>query len=123
MDGSSSDDNDEDKYVDKMDMPGTKMDAAERYTVRNLRIREDTAKYLRNLDLSSAHYDPKTRSMRKNPYEGTGKSQDEVDFAGDNFVRITGDTINHAQSQVRNPCHSALKFDENLARGIRIRPT
>ena len=123
MDGSSSDDNDEDKYVDKMDMPGTKMDAAERYTVRNLRIREDTAKYLRNLDLSSAHYDPKTRSMRKNPYEGTGKSQEEVDFAGDNFVRITGDTINHAQSQVRNPCHIALKFDENLARGIRIRPT
>jgi len=98
--GASSDDNDEDKYVDKMDMPGTKMDAAERYTVRNLRIREDTAKYLRNLDLSSAHYDPKTRSMRKNPYEGTGKSQDEVDFAGDNFVRITGDTINHAQSQM-----------------------
>merc|ERR1712165_500590 len=90
--GASSDDNDEDKYVDKMDMPGTKMDAAERYTVRNLRIREDTAKYLRNLDLSSAHYDPKTRSMRKNPYEGTGKSQEEVDFAGD--------TINHAQSQM-----------------------
>jgi len=28
-------------------------------TVRNLRIREDTAKYLRNLDLSSAYYDPK----------------------------------------------------------------
>ena len=47
----SSDDEDEDKYVDKMDMPGTKVDAAERYTVRNLRIREDTAKYLRNLDL------------------------------------------------------------------------
>ena len=30
-------------------------------TVRNLRIREDTAKYLRNLDLSSAYFDPKTR--------------------------------------------------------------
>ena len=34
-------------------------------TVRNLRIREDTAKYFRNLDLSSAYYDPKTRSMRR----------------------------------------------------------
>jgi len=99
--GQSSDDEDEeDKYVDKMDMVGTKVDAAERYTVRNLRIREDTAKYLRNLDLSSAHYDPKTRSMRKNPYEGTGKSKEEVDYAGDNFVRITGDTVNHAQSQM-----------------------
>jgi len=99
-DGAPSSDEDEDKYVDKMDMPGTKVDAAERYTVRNLRIREDTAKYLRNLDLSSAHYDPKTRSMRKNPYESTGLAKEEVDYAGDNFVRITGDTVNHAQSQM-----------------------
>ena len=76
----SSDDEDEDKYVDKMDMIGTKVDAAERYTVRNLRIREDTAKYLRNLDPNSAHYDPKTRSMRKNPYEHSGKAEDEVRF-------------------------------------------
>merc|ERR1712079_402759 len=93
-----SSDEDEDKYVEKMDMPGTKHDAAERYTVRNLRIREDTAKYLRNLDPNSAHYDPKTRSMRKNPYEGTGKSAEEVDYAGDNFVRISGDTVVHAKS-------------------------
>ena len=49
---------------------------------------------------SSAHYDPKTRSMRKNPYEGTGKASDEVAYAGDNFVRITGDTVSHAQSQM-----------------------
>jgi len=95
---SSEHEDDEDKYVDTMDMVGTKVDASERYTVRNLRIREDTAKYLRNLDPNSAHYDPKTRSMRKNPYEGTGKSVDEVDFAGDNFVRISGDTVNHAKS-------------------------
>jgi hypothetical protein len=32
-----------------------------------LRIREDTAKYLLNLDVDSAHYDPKTRSMREDP--------------------------------------------------------
>jgi pre-mRNA-processing factor SLU7 len=83
----SSEEEDEDKYVDDMDMIGTKVDASERYTVRNLRIREDTAKYLRNLDPNSAHYDPKTRSMRKNPYEGTGLAVDEVDYAGDNFVR------------------------------------
>ena len=84
-DESSEAEDDEDKYVDDMDMIGTKVDASERYTVRNLRIREDTAKYLRNLDPNSAHYDPKTRSMRKNPYEGTGKSVEEVDFAGDNL--------------------------------------
>lgn len=33
----------------------------------NLRIREDTAKYLLNLDVNSAYYDPKTRSMREDP--------------------------------------------------------
>lgn len=36
-------------------------------SVRNLRIREDTAKYLLNLDVNSAHYDPKSRSMREDP--------------------------------------------------------
>lgn len=36
-------------------------------SVRNLRIREDTAKYLLNLDTNSAHYDPKSRSMREDP--------------------------------------------------------
>ena len=35
--------------------------------IRNLRIREDTAKYLLNLDLDSAYYDPKSRSMRMDP--------------------------------------------------------
>lgn len=66
-------DKDEDKYVDEVDMPGTKVDSKQRITVRNLRIREDTAKYLRNLDPNSAYYDPKTRSMRDNPYESKGE--------------------------------------------------
>ncbi|KAJ1675014.1 mRNA splicing protein [Spiromyces aspiralis] len=70
-------------------MPGQKVDTKSRTTVRNLRIREDTAKYLRNLDLDSAYYDPKTRSMRENPY--MGKDPKEVDYAGDNFTRTTGD--------------------------------
>jgi hypothetical protein len=30
-------------------------------SVRNLRIREDIAKYLLNLDVNSAYYDPKSR--------------------------------------------------------------
>lgn len=37
------------------------------HVCRNLRIREDTAKYLLNLDVNSAYYDPKTRSMREDP--------------------------------------------------------
>ena len=33
-------------------------------TARNLRIREDVPKYLSNLDLNGAYFDPKARSMR-----------------------------------------------------------
>ncbi|XP_057366152.1 pre-mRNA-splicing factor Slu7-like [Daphnia carinata] len=93
-------DGDEDKYVDEVDMPGTKVDSKQRITVRNLRIREDTAKYLRNLDPSSAYYDPKTRSMRENPYKDTGKEAEQVDYAGENFIRFSGDTSKHAQAQM-----------------------
>jgi len=96
----SDSDADEDKYADEMDMPGTKVDSKQRISVRNLRIREDTAKYLRNLDPNSAYYDPKTRSMRDNPYKNTGKAPDEVDFAGDNFIRAKGDTLTMANAQV-----------------------
>ncbi|CAF4849745.1 unnamed protein product [Pieris macdunnoughi] len=91
-----NDGEDEDKYVDEVDMPGTKVDSKQRITVRNLRIREDTAKYLRNLDLNSAYYDPKTRSMRDNPHPEAAES----DYAGENFVRLTGDTVSHAAAQV-----------------------
>ncbi|XP_076164779.1 pre-mRNA-splicing factor Slu7 isoform X2 [Ptiloglossa arizonensis] len=90
-------DKDEDKYVDEVDMPGTKVDSKQRITVRNLRIREDTAKYLRNLDPNSAYYDPKTRSMRDNPYTGTER---EVDYKGENFARFSGDTQRHANAQL-----------------------
>ncbi|KAJ1951385.1 mRNA splicing protein [Linderina macrospora] len=65
--------------------------------VRNLRIREDTAKYLRNLDPDSAYYDPKTRSMRENPHAGQAK---ESAYAGDNFVRYSGDALKVAQMEV-----------------------
>jgi len=81
-------------------MPGTKVDSKQRITVRNLRIREDTAKYLRNLDPNSAYYDPKTRSMRDNPYRNTGKEAEEVDYAGENFLRYTGDTSKHGEAQL-----------------------
>ncbi|XP_060827486.1 pre-mRNA-splicing factor SLU7 [Bombus pascuorum] len=90
-------DKDEDKYVDEVDMPGTKVDSKQRITVRNLRIREDTAKYLRNLDPNSAYYDPKTRSMRDNPYTGTDR---EVDYKGENFARFSGDTQRHSNAQL-----------------------
>jgi len=69
-----------------------------RVSVRNLRIREDTAKYLRNLDVRSAYYDPKTRSMRSNP--NPDKNPHELDYAGENFIRYSGDTIRVANQQL-----------------------
>lgn len=67
-------------------------------TARNLRIREDTAKYLRNLDTNSAYYDPKSRSMRDNPNPEV--AVDATDFAGDNFARISGDAVGLAETQL-----------------------
>lgn len=62
-----------------------------RTTTRNLRIREDTAKYLLNLDVNSAFYDPKSRSMRQNPLAHL-KDEEQGTFRGDNYVRNAGDT-------------------------------
>jgi pre-mRNA-processing factor SLU7 len=67
-------------------------------TVRNLRLREDTPKYLRNLDLNSAFYDPKSRSMRNNPLPN--ENPENLAYAGDNFIRYTGDALALAQSQI-----------------------
>lgn len=92
-----------------------------RVTVRNLRLREDTPKYLRNLALDSAFYDPKSRSMRLNPLPDA--NPEDLVFAviiinlqsllyqfflknlllssqGDNFVRHTGDALKLATNQV-----------------------
>lgn len=67
-------------------------------TARNLRIREDTAKYLRNLDINSAFYDPKSRSMRGNPNPNV--NPEDLQFAGDNFARISGDAVELAKTQL-----------------------
>ena len=91
-------DGDEDKYVDEIEMVGTKVDNKQRITVRNLRIREDTAKYLYNLDQNSAYYDPKTRAMRDNPHKNSAKVDPE--YKGENFVRFTGDTLKHSEAQL-----------------------
>mmetsp|Transcript_57467 Transcript_57467/g.136646 ORF Transcript_57467/g.136646 Transcript_57467/m.136646 type:complete len:568 (-) Transcript_57467:73-1776(-) len=61
-----------------------------RTTTRNLRIREDTAKYLLNLDPNSAYYDPKSRSMRQNPLAHLPESEQGT-YRGDNYMRASGD--------------------------------
>lgn len=85
----------EDKFVEEEDAAFAKVKiraksagGGESGTVRNLRIREDTAKYLLNLDVDSAYYDPKSRSMREDP--NPDKDPSEKTFAGDNFVKQSG---------------------------------
>eukprot|EP01039_Chlorochromonas_danica_P005136 gene5136-5643_t len=85
-------------FQDTMVPQGGLGGAGMRQTVRNLRIREDTPKYLRNLSLDSAFYDPKSRSMRSNPYPNA--NPEDLPFAGDNFVRYSGDAVKLAQNQI-----------------------
>ncbi|GAA5893442.1 hypothetical protein JCM6882_008035 [Rhodosporidiobolus microsporus] len=89
---------DEDKYAEAADVAGQKLDTKTRVTVRNLRIREDTAKYLMNLDTESAYYDPKTRSMRDAP--NPELAPEDAKFAGDNFTRSSGSTTDLQQLQL-----------------------
>ena len=71
------------KYTEETDM-GRKQSTS----TRNLRLREDTAKYLLNLDIDSAKYDPKTRSMLD---MGAQNDQAAALVAEDNFMRASGD--------------------------------
>lgn len=79
------------KYAEESDM-GRQQSTA----TRNLRIREDTAKYLLNLDLESAKYDPKTRSM-----VDTGAVSDQASalVADENFMRASGDAADFERAQ------------------------
>lgn len=70
-------------------IPGQKVDlssSATRMTVRNLRMREDVAKYLHNLEDTSSNYDPKTRAMRSGPNANNFKTKSD-DYLGSNFVK------------------------------------
>ena len=97
-----SDDEDEVRQHDTQEeLIGQKMmriGTGSKHSVRNLRIREDLPKYLRNLDVNSAFFAPKTRSMRENPTPNAGT---DAVYMGDNWVRVTGDARKMAQTQVR----------------------
>ena len=101
FDSSSSDDDDDDneKYAEKANMVGQKMDSDKRFTIRNLRIREDRAKYLYDLNAdSAAHYDPKTRSMREAPLPNT--SVEELKSGSDAFERASNEPTDVKQLQM-----------------------
>jgi pre-mRNA-processing factor SLU7 len=79
------------KYAEESDM-GRQQSTA----TRQLRIREDTAKYLLNLDLDSAKYDPKTRSM-----VDSGATADTAAalVAEEGFMRASGDAAEFEKAQ------------------------
>lgn len=81
----------ETRYAEESDM-GRQQSTA----TRNLRLREDTAKYLLNLDLDSAKYDPKTRSMVD---IGAQADQAAALVIEDNFMKASGDAAEFEKAQ------------------------
>ncbi|KJP88965.1 hypothetical protein AK88_01459 [Plasmodium fragile] len=73
-----------------------------RNVARNLRIREDTAKYLYNLSLNSAFYDPKSRSMREDPFAGMRKNlpDDNNHYKGENYYNNTDEAIESKKLEI-----------------------
>lgn len=82
---------DDAKYAEESDM-GRQQPTS----TKQLRLREDTAKYLVNLDLESASYDPKTRSM-----VDSGAVQDRTSelVAEEGFMRASGDAGEFEKAQ------------------------
>lgn len=76
-------DDEGDKYAETVDMS-----KHQPTSTRQLRIREDTAKYLLNLDLESAKYDPKTRTLVD---AGAMADKAAAQFNEEGFVRASGD--------------------------------
>ncbi|KAH6607337.1 pre-mrna-splicing factor slu7 [Trichoderma cornu-damae] len=92
-DGGGDDDerDDGDKYAEENDMSKHQSTAT-----RQLRIREDTAKYLLNLDLESAKYDPKTRAL-----VNSGATADKAAgvYAEERFMRSSGEAGEFEKAQ------------------------
>jgi pre-mRNA-processing factor SLU7 len=114
---------DEDKYAEGADVAGQRMDAKTRVTVRNLRIREDTAKYLMNLDPESAYYDPKTRSMREAP-DANVKPEDVRFFccshSSERSLMLLNDRLSSPEITLHVIQEEPMKFrDYNCLRGNR----
>ena len=89
---------DEDKYEYEPDTPGQGYDEKTRTSVRNLRLREDIAKYLQN-NKTSSHYDPKSRSMRELP-DGSQAGEDaKLQTGKQEFHRSRGEAIEFEKLQ------------------------
>ncbi len=90
-DGDNDEEGEEARYAEESDMGRQQTKGT-----RNLRLREDTAKYLLNLDLDSAKYDPKTRSMVDS---GATADQAAALVADENFMRASGEAAEFERAQ------------------------
>jgi pre-mRNA-processing factor SLU7 len=90
-DGEEGEDGEGDRYEEETDMGRQQQNST-----RQLRLREDTAKYLLNLDLDSAKYDPKTRSM-----VDMGQISDAASalVAEEGFIKKSGDADEFERAQ------------------------
>ena len=89
---------DEDKYEYEPDTPGQGYDEKTRTSTRNLRIREDIAKYLLT-NKNSSHYDPKSRSMRELPDGDASVADPKLQTGKQEFHRATGDAAEFEKLQ------------------------
>ena len=95
-DGGAPGQDEEAKYAEETDMGRNQPTST-----RNLRLREDTAKYLLNLDLDSAKYDPKTRSMVDMGELQKSANDDSAAalIAEEGFMRASGDAAEFERAQ------------------------
>ncbi|EGU79447.1 pre-mRNA-splicing factor SLU7 [Fusarium oxysporum f. sp. raphani 54005] len=113
-DGNADEETEEgDKYAEENDMSKHQSTAT-----RQLRIREDTAKYLLNLDLESAKYDPKTRSL-----VDAGATADKAAdaFAEEGFMRSSGDA--GAFENAQRYAWEAQEKSGNTSQHLQANPT
>ncbi|KAK4941393.1 mRNA splicing protein [Elasticomyces elasticus] len=122
------------------DAEGTDADADARYgeetdmgrsqptSTRQLRLREDTANYLKNLDLDSAKYDPKTRTMDTQALDLAANPSSSI--AEEGFVRPTDDAAAEFERAQRyawetqenaNPTAKKLHLQANPTEGEVLR--
>ena len=87
-DSDLDDESGSDKDVDEDD-PDVAKNPRIKSLNKNLRSRQDTAKYLQNIRDKAAHYDGKSRAMRGNPNEINENDQNKL-YKGDNYNIYSG---------------------------------
>ncbi|KAK7897029.1 mRNA splicing protein [Exophiala xenobiotica] len=102
----------------------TDMGRSQPTSTRQLRLREDTANYLKDLDLESARYNPKTRTM-----DTSAPDPDAIDVS-DGFMRSTDDAASEFERAQRyawetqeasNPSTKRLHLQANPTEGEILR--